>query len=163
MRCFVRRLVQFAKFVAGGVSVVAMLCSCAAKHLPPVFGDPSVQASIASKTPLQAIGLSDPKVAQAVDAGDNATLTGDCGSVISVKGTLSQILYPPNKTGEILMALKGQGKSTAGVVIHASDFPNLPDLRLYMGKELLASGLEAQGRNHPFLTASGPESLKLVQ
>ncbi len=154
---YIRRTALSVCFAALILSV--LLCSCASNSLSTTAGDATIQSSVASTTPLASVSGSDPSVQQAIDAADIDKIAAATGDT-TIKGTITNVIYPPSSNQNITLYFNSG--DAARVAIPAADFSKIPDLRNYVGKQIILTGSVVMGKNYPQVTLTDPASLKTV-
>ena len=137
------------------------LCSCS-QGPPPIIGNSSVQSGVASNTSLATVATTDPSVASAVKTSDVKTLSGDVGGNATIIGSISNIVYPTDNTANIVLWFNG-GKKNAIGLIPPADFTKLPDMRNYVGKQIVMTGSVDMNKTAPTVTLSSSDQIKVVQ
>jgi hypothetical protein len=121
-----------------------------------------MQSSVASSTALTTISGSDPTVQSAADATDADAVGKIAGAAGSVKGPISNIVYPPTNTGNMSLCFTGSHGTTV-VSVPSQYFSKLPDMRNYIGKTVLVTGNISMGPKFPRVMLTAPDGIKEIQ
>jgi hypothetical protein len=151
--------ISFSVMAALALLACLTLCSCGPKSPATTEGNAAIQSEVASSAALATVSGGGPAVAQAYDATDLDKLGGVNGTA-SIKGAITNVIYPPSP-GQNVTLYFGSGIG-ARASIPAADFSQLPDLRNYVGKQVLITGTVEQGKRFPIITLGAATDMKQI-